>query len=233
MTTHIKSVPTSETRDGRGAGGSDPAQHPKKAFLPCEVNGIKSQALLNTGAEALIISDDLYYQANTCVSKLEPRQKPVLGAKNMPPNVVGETGVTTQPGRIIRAQDKVLVCCGLLQQVLIGIDVLTAHKYILILTLTLSTVRGEEPRKMVFGDLDRVYRITVASLLRYLQIWSQTYRVLGGEWPRGIYGCAYNQLTSSQKDILLGPSGLKKEKKKKAEWIPVRVVNCLNKPLKI
>ena len=123
MTTHIKSVPTSETGDGRGAGGSDPAQHPKKAFLPCEVNGIKSQALFNTGAEALIIRDDLYYQANTCVSKLEPRQKPVLGAKNMPPNVVGETGVTTQLGRI-RAQDKVLVCCGLLQQVLIGIDVL-------------------------------------------------------------------------------------------------------------
>lgn len=221
MTTHIKSVPTSETRDGRGAGGSDPAQHPKKAFLACEVNGIKSQALFNTGAEALIIMDDLYYQANTCVSKLEPRQKPVLGAKNMP----------TQLGRI-RAQDKVLVCCGLLQQVLIGIDVLTAHKCILILTLTLSTVRGEEPRKMVFGDLDRVYRITVASLLRYLQKWSQTFRVLGGEWPRGIYGCAYNQLTSSQKDILLGPSGLQCLKKK-AEWIPVRVFNCLNEPLKI
>ena len=82
MTTHIKSVPTSETGDGRGAGGSDPAQHPKKAFLPCEVNGIKSQALFNTGAEALIIRDDSYYQANTCVSKLEPRQKPVLGAKS-------------------------------------------------------------------------------------------------------------------------------------------------------
>ena len=221
MTTHIKSVPTSETGDGRGAGGSDPAQHPKKAFLACEVNGIKSQALFNTGAEALIIMDDLYYQANTCVSKLEPRQKPVLGAKNMP----------TQLGRI-RAQDKVLVCCGLLQQVLIGIDVLTAHKCILILTLTLSTVREEEPRKMFFGDLDRVYRITVASLLRYLQIWSQTYRVLGGEWPRGIYGCAYNQLTSSQKDILLGPSGLQCLKKK-AEWIPVRVFNCLHEPLKI
>lgn len=221
MTTHIKSVPTSETGDGRGAGGSDPAQHPKKAFFACEVNGIKSQALFNTGAEALIIMDDLYYQANTCVSKLEPRQKPVLGAKNMP----------TQLGRI-RAQDKVLVCCGLLQQVLIGIDVLTAHKCILILTLTLSTVRGEEPRKMVFGDLDRVYRITVASLLRYLQIWSQTFRVLGGEWSRGIYGCAYNQLTCSQKDILLGPSGLQCLKKK-AEWIPVRVFNCLNEPLKI
>ena len=189
--------------------------------MACEVNGIKSQALFNTGAEALIIMDDLYYEANTCVSKLEPRQKPVLGAKNMP----------TQLGRI-RAQDKVLVCCGLLQQVLIGIDVLTAHKCILILALTLSTVRGEEPRKMVFGDLDRVYRITVASLLRYLQIWSQTFRVLGGEWPRGIYGCAYNQLTSSQKDILLGPSGLQCLKKK-AEWIPVRVFNCLNEPLKI
>lgn len=199
----------------------------KRHFCLFEVNGIKSQALFNTGAEALIIRDDLYYYA----IKLEPRQKPVLGAKNMPPNIVGETGVTTQLGRI-RAQDKVLVCCGLLQQVLIGIDVLTAHKCILILTLTLSTVRGEEPRKMVFGDLDRVYRITVASLLQYLQISSQTYRVLGGEWPRGIYGCAYNQLTSSQKDFLLGPSGLQCLKKK-AEWIPVRVFNCLNKPLKI
>ena len=108
MTAHIKSVPTSETRDGRGTGGSDPAQHPKRAFLPCEVNGIKSQALLNTGAEAPVISDNLYYQANTCVSKHEPTQKPVLGVKNMPLNVVGETGVTIQLGRI-RAQDKVLV----------------------------------------------------------------------------------------------------------------------------
>ena len=57
--------------------------------------------------------------------------------------VVGETGVTIQLGGV-RAQDKVLVRCGLLQQVLIGIDFLTVHKCILILTLTLSTVRGEQ-----------------------------------------------------------------------------------------
>ena len=57
----IKSVPTRETGDGRGAGGSNPAQNPKKAFLPSEVNGIKSQVLLKTGAEVTIISEDLYY----------------------------------------------------------------------------------------------------------------------------------------------------------------------------
>ena len=74
----------------------------------------------------------------------------------MPLKVVGETGVTIQLGGV-RTQDKVLVRCGLLQQVLIGIDFLTVHKCILILTLTMSTVRGGGPRKMVFGDLDRVY----------------------------------------------------------------------------
>ena len=115
---------------------------------------------------------------------------------------------------------------------LIGIDVLTAHKCILTLTITLSTVRGEEPRKMVFGDLERVYRITVASLIRYLQIWSQTYRVLGGEWPRGIYGCAYNQLTSSQKDILMGPSGLKKEKKRRPNGFQFVYLIALTSPSK-
>ena len=83
MAAHIKSVPTRKTGDGRGAGGSDPAQNPKKAFLPCEVSGIKSQTLLDTGAEATIISEDLYYQANTCVSRLEPTQKPVLAAKRL------------------------------------------------------------------------------------------------------------------------------------------------------
>ena len=169
MAAHIKSVPTRKTGDGRGAGGSDPAQNPKKAFLPREVNGIKSQALLDTGAEVTIISEDLYHQADTCVSKLEPTKKPVLGAENMPLKVVGETGVTIQLGGV-RAQDKVLVRCGLLQQVLIGIDFLTVHKCILMLTLTLSTVRGgggRGPRKMVFGDIDRVYTVHCYGISKY------------------------------------------------------------------
>ena len=59
MTAHIKSVSTRETGDVQGASGSDPVQNPKKAFLPCEVNGIKPKALLDTGAEATIISEDL------------------------------------------------------------------------------------------------------------------------------------------------------------------------------
>ena len=62
-----------------------------------------------------------------CVSKLEPTQKPVLGANNMPLNVVRQTGVTIQLGGI-RDRHKVLVCRGLPQQVLIGINFLTAYK---------------------------------------------------------------------------------------------------------
>ena len=38
-----------------------PPKIQKKAFLPSEVNGIKSQVLLNTGPEVTIISEDLYY----------------------------------------------------------------------------------------------------------------------------------------------------------------------------
>ena len=56
----------------------------------------------------------------------------------MPLKVVGETGVTIQLGGL-RTKDKVLVRCGLLQQVLIGIDFLTVHKCLLILTLTTYT----------------------------------------------------------------------------------------------
>ena len=42
-----------------------PPENPKGAFLPCAVNGVKSQALLDTGAEATIISDDLYSRSKT------------------------------------------------------------------------------------------------------------------------------------------------------------------------
>ena len=50
-------------------GGAQPKVTPpenlKGAFLPCDVNGVKSQALLDTGAEATIISEDLYSRSKT------------------------------------------------------------------------------------------------------------------------------------------------------------------------
>ena len=110
----IKSVPTRETGDGRGAGGSNPAQNPKKGIFALwsqwyQVSGlIEHRPRSNNYQRGLILS---------CISKLEPTQKPVLGAKNMPLKVVGETGVTIQLGGL-RTKDKVLVRCGLLQQVL-------------------------------------------------------------------------------------------------------------------
>ena len=106
-----------------------PPDNSKGAFMPCRVNGVLSHALLDTGAEATIISDDIYHCINTNTSKLEPPRKPVLGANNMPLDVVGETELTIELGSI-KAQHRVLVCRGLPQQVLIGIDFLMAHKCI-------------------------------------------------------------------------------------------------------
>ena len=57
-----------------------PPNNSKGAFLPCDVSGVKSQALLDTGAEATIISEDLYSCSKTHINKLEPALKPVLGA---------------------------------------------------------------------------------------------------------------------------------------------------------
>ena len=57
-----------------------PPENSKGAFLPCDVNGVKSQALLDTDAEATIISEDLYSSSKTHINKLESALKPVLGA---------------------------------------------------------------------------------------------------------------------------------------------------------
>ena len=66
-----------------------PPDKSKGAFIPCRVNGLLSYALLDTGAEATIISDDIYYRITTNTSKLEPPRKPVFGANNLPLDVVG------------------------------------------------------------------------------------------------------------------------------------------------
>ena len=68
--------------------------------MPCRVNGVLSHALLDTSAEATIISDDIYHCINTNTSKLERPRKPVLGANNMPLDVVGETELTIELGGI-------------------------------------------------------------------------------------------------------------------------------------
>ena len=107
--------------------------------MPCRVNGVLSYALLDTGAEATIISDDIYYRITTNTSKLEPPRKPVFGANNLPLDVVGETELTLELGSI-EAQHKVLVCRGLPQQVLIGIDFLMTHKCII--NFDNNTVKG-------------------------------------------------------------------------------------------
>lgn len=77
-----------------------PPENSKGAYMSCDVNGVKSQALLDTGAEATIISEDLYYYAETHTSKLESSQKPVLGANDMPLYVFGATEMTLQLGGI-------------------------------------------------------------------------------------------------------------------------------------
>ena len=40
-------------------------ENPKGTFLPCDVNGFKPQALLETDAEATTISEDLYSRSKT------------------------------------------------------------------------------------------------------------------------------------------------------------------------
>ena len=68
--------------------------------MPCRVNGVLSYALLDTGAEATIISDDIYHRINMNASKLEPPRKPVFGANNLPLDVVAETELTLELGSI-------------------------------------------------------------------------------------------------------------------------------------
>ena len=50
-----------------------PPDKSKGAFMPCR--GVLSYALLDTSAEATIISDDIYLRINTNISKFEPLTK--------------------------------------------------------------------------------------------------------------------------------------------------------------
>ena len=202
-----------------------PPENPKGAFLPCAVNGVKSQALLDTGAEATIIS-----RSKTHLNKLELTQNPVLGANNMPLDVVGKTEVTIQLGGI-RAQHKVLVCRGLVQQVLIGIDFLTAHKCIINFDTNTVYSKGE-PNKIVFGCLDKVYRITVAETVTLSpnMVADIPCEVQGMDGLDECMGVLEPADTFSEK---YSAGAFRMAVTVKGGRIPVRVFNYLNKPLKI
>lgn len=78
-----------ETCEGRTAARSDPAWTPQGAFLNCKVNGFECHALLDSGAEATIISEAVYNHVKSSLRELQPQHKPVLGANNMPLDVLG------------------------------------------------------------------------------------------------------------------------------------------------
>ena len=126
-----------------------PPGTPQGAFLNCKVNGFECHALLDTPTEATI--------------KLQPQHKPVLGANNMPLDVLGEVENTLQIGGIT-AQHGVFVCRGLTQEILVGIDFLRTHKCVLNFDAG-AVYTKEGPSKMVFGHLDKVCRITVAETI--------------------------------------------------------------------
>ena len=194
--------------------------------MPCRVNGVLSYALLDTGAEAAIISDDIYHRINTNASKLEPPRKPVLGANNLL-DVVGETELTLKLGSI-KAQHKVLVCRGLPQQVLIGIDFLMTHKCII--NFDNNTVYNEV-NSMVSGPLDKVYRITVAETVTLSpNMVADIPCVIEG--VSGHKECVGVVEPGSKFSERYSFGVLRTAVTVKDGRIPVRVFNCLNKPLK-
>ena len=194
----------------------------KGALMPCRVNGVLSYGLLDTGAEATIISDDIYHCNYTNTSKLEPAQKPVLGANNLPLDVVGETVLTLELGSI-KAQHKVLVCRGLLQQVLIGIDFLMTHKCIIINFDNNTVYSNGDPDRMMFGPLDKVYRITVTETV-----------ILSPNIVADI-PCVIEGVSGHKQCVGVVEPGSKFSERYSvgALQTAVCVFNCLNRPLKI
>ena len=155
---NVKYCPrTTKVLPSRPITGWPPNKHP---------SGRQLNALWQMDEEATIISEDQYSSPSykTHITKLEPTQKPVLGANNMPLDVVGKTEETIELGKI-GAQHKVLVCQGLAKQVLIGMDFLTAHKCIIDFNTNTVYSKGG-PKRVAFGCVDRVYRITGAETVK-------------------------------------------------------------------
>ena len=207
-----------------------PPGTPQGAFLNCKVNGFECHALLDTGAEATIISEVVYNHAKSSLCKLQSQHKPVLGANNMPLDVLGEVEITLQLGGVT-AQHRVFVCRGLAQEILVDIDFLRTHKCVLNFdTGTVYTKEG--PSKMVFGHLDKVCRITVAKTITLspnmvANIPCQVQEAVGLDELEGV-------LQPSEKFTERYAAGaFRTAVTIKERRVPVRVFNPLNKPLKI
>ena len=207
-----------------------PPGTPQGAFLNCKVNGFECHALLDTGAEATIISEVVFNHVKSSLCKLHSQHKPVLGANNMPLDVLGEVEITLQLGGVT-AQHRVFVCRGLAQEILVGIDFLRTHKCVLNFdTGTVYTKEG--PSKMVFGHLDKVCRITVAETITLspnmvANIPCQVHEAVGLDELEGV-------LEPSEKFTERYAAGaFRTAVTIKDGRVPVRVFNPLNKPLKI
>ena len=148
----------------------------------------------------------------------------------MPLDVVGETEVTIQQGAI-RAKHKVLVCRGSTQQVLMGIDFLTAQKCIINFDTNTVYSKGG-PSKMVFGCLDRVYRITVTETVTFCPIMVSDIRceVQGVDDLDECMGLLEPADKFSER---YSAGAFRTAVTVKGGRIPVCVFNYLNKPLKI
>ena len=147
----------------------------------------------------------------------------------MPLDVVGETELTLELGSI-KAQHKVIVCRVLPQQVLIGIDFLMTHKCIINFVLTVYN-KGD-PNRMVYGPLDKVYRITVAETVTLSpNMVADIPCVIEG--VSGHKECVGVVEPGSKFAERYSVGALRTAVTVKEGQIPVCVFNCLNKPLKI
>ena len=130
------------------------------AFVSCWLNGVQCQALIDSGAQATIVSKSLFNRIKSPTTALQPQRKHVFGANNLPLDVTGEAAVVIQLGGVM-AKQRVYICRGLAQEVLIGIDFFKAHKCVLNFeSATISTIKGES--KMSFQSSNRVCRVQVA-----------------------------------------------------------------------
>ena len=79
--------------------------------MECLVHGVSRQALIDSGAQVTVISEELFNCLATNSEILQPHRSPVLGANNLPLDIVGEAKVVLEIGDI-KAPHRVYVCRG-------------------------------------------------------------------------------------------------------------------------
>ena len=130
-------------------------------FVSCLLNGVQCQALIDSGAQAKVVSESLFNHIRSSTTFVQPQQKHVLGANNLPLDGTGEADVVIQLGGVT-AQHRVYICRGLAQELLIGIDFFKAHKCVLNFeSATISTNKGES--NISFWSSNQVCRVQVAA----------------------------------------------------------------------